>query len=216
MIRCGARCRPWGAGLVSALAVALLAGDLGRYGGGLVRTVPVAESRQPRPRLRELEPQGVRLFVQMVPEERRLRLARGDAGLALTRALEARLLPYSAALGRVPYALNEDFDRMLTRWGSATLEALHADLRQQPEMAFRLLGAWGVGGMLLRDTTAAGMPEGAAPPPPSPFAVPAPRRFVKDHFPMSVYRFVPRASFHPTHPSALYLPPSPRLAADRP
>jgi hypothetical protein len=203
------------AGLLSALAVALLAGDLWHYGGGLVRTVPVAEYRQPPALLRELKPRGARLFVQTLPEERRLRLARGDAGLALTRALLARLLPYSAALWQVPYALNEDFDRMLTRWGSATLEVLHADLRQQPEMAFRLLGAWGVGGMLLRDTTAAGLPEEAVPPRPSPFPLPAPRRFVPDRFRMSVYRFVPRVAFDPSYASALYLARSQGFAVDR-
>jgi len=203
------------AGLLSALAVVLLAGDLWHYGGGLVRTVPVAEYRQPPPLLRELKPRGARLFVQTLPEERRLRLARGDAGLALTRALLARLLPYSAALWQVPYALNEDFDRMLTRWGSATLEVLHADLRQQPEMAFRLLGAWGVGGMLLRDTTAAGLPEEAVPSQPSPFPLPAPRRFVPDRFRMSVYRFVPRVAFDPSYASALFLARSQGFAVDR-
>jgi len=202
------------AGLLSTLAVALLAGDLWHYGGGLVRTVPIAEYRQPPPLLRELKPPGARLFVQTLPEERRLRLAGGDSGLALMRAQLARLLPYSAALWRVPYALNEDFDRMLTRWGAATLQVLHADLRQQPEMAFRLLGAWGVGGMLLRDTTAAGLPEDATPPRPQPIPLPVPRRFVPDHFRMSVYRFVPQVSFHPTYASALYLAHSQGFAVD--
>jgi hypothetical protein len=203
------------AGLLSTLAVALLAGDLWHYGGGLVRTVPVAAYRQQPPLLRELKPRGARLFVQTLPEERRLRLASGDAGLALMRAQLARLLPYSAALWRVPYALDEDFDRMLTRWGAATLQVLHADLRQQPEMAFRLLGAWGVGGMLLRDTTAAGMPEDATPRQPPPIPLPVPRRFVPDRFRMSVYRFVPRVSFHPSYASALYLAHSQGFAVDR-
>jgi hypothetical protein len=203
------------AGLLSALAVVLLAGDLWHYGGGLVRTVPAAEYRQPPPLLRQLAPRGVRLFVQTLPEERRLRLARGDADLALTRALLARLPPYSAALWRVPYALNEDFDRMLTHWGSATLRVLHADLRQQPEMAFRLLGAWGVGGMLLRDSTAAGMPEGTLPRQPPAVPVAVPRRAVQDRFRMSVYRFVPRVTFHPTYASALYVARSQGFAVDR-
>jgi hypothetical protein len=203
------------AGLLSTLAVALLAGDLWHYGGGLVRTVPIAEYRQPPPLLRELKPRGARLFVQTLPEERRLRLAGGDSSLALIRAQLARLLPYSAALWRVPYALDEDFDRMLTRWGAATLQVLHADLRQQPEMAVRLLGAWGVGGMLLRETTAAGLPEDAAPPRPQPIPLPVPRRFVPDRFRMSVYRFVPQVTFHPSYASALYLAHSQGFAVDR-
>ena len=203
------------AGLLSALAVALLAADLWHYGGGLVRTVPAAAYRQPPPLLRELKPPGARLFVQALPEERRLRLAGGDAGLALMQAQLARLLPYSAALWRVPYALDEDFDRMLTRWGSATLQVLHADLRQQPEMAFRLLGAWGVSRMLLRDTTAAGLPEDAVPRQLTSLPMPVPRRFVADRFRMSVYRFVPRVSFHPSYASALYLAHSQGFAVDR-
>ncbi len=205
------------AGLLSTLAVALLAGDLWHYGGGLVRTVPVAAYRATAAAAaaRAEASSSARLFVQTLPEERRLRLAGGDAVLALMRAQLARLLPYSAALWRVPYALNEDYDRMLTRSGAATLQVLHADLRQQPEMAFRLLGAWGVGGMLLRDTTAAGMPEDATPPPQSPIPLPVPRRFVPDHFRMSVYRFVPRVSFHPSYASALYLAHSQGFAVDR-
>jgi hypothetical protein len=203
------------AGLLSALALALLAGDLWHYGGSLVRTVPAAEYRQEPPLLRRLAPPGSRLFVQAVPEERQLRLARGDADLALTRALLTRLVPYSAALWQVPYALNEDFDRMLTRWGDTTLQVLHTDLRQQPEMALRLLGAWGVGGMLLRDSTAAGKPEEASPKKPSAFPVAVPRRTASNPFRMAVYRFVPRVSFHPSQGSALYVARSQGFAVDR-
>jgi hypothetical protein len=153
--------------------------------------------------------------VQTVPEERQLRLARGDADLALSRALLVRLLPYSAALWRVPYALNEDFDRMLTRWGSTVLSVLHADLRRQPEMALRLLGAWGVGGMLLRDSTAAGKPEEATPREPPAAPVFVPRRISWNPFRMQVYRFVPRVSFHPSYGSALFIARSQGLAVDR-
>ncbi len=209
------------AGLLSALALALLAGDLWHYCGGLVRTVPAAEYREAPPLLRRLAPVGVRLFVQAVPEERQLPLARGDADLALARALLDRLLPYSAALWQVPYALDEDFDRMLTHWGSATLRVLHADLRQQPEMGLRLLGAWGVGGMLLRESTAAGLPEDvpvrqppAFPAPPAPPA-PIPRRAVWNPFRLPVYRFVPQVSFHPSYGSALYVARSQGFAVAR-
>ncbi|MBV8200460.1 MAG: hypothetical protein JOZ15_07530 [Acidobacteria bacterium] len=203
------------AALLSALAVALLAGDLWHYGAGLVRTVPAAEYQKEPPLLRRLAPPGSRLFVQTVPEERQLRLARGDADLALSRALLGRLLPYSAALWQVPYALNEDFDRMLTRWGSTTLQVLHADLRQQPELALRLLGAWGVGGMLLRDSTAAGRPEEVPPREPPALPVSVPRRSLWNPFRMPLYRFVPRVSFHPSQGSALYVARSQGFGVDR-
>ncbi len=229
--------------VLGALAVALLAGDLWFYGHALVRTVPAAEYREPPPLLHRLAAPGTRLFVQSLPEERQLPLARGDTDLALARALLSRLLPYSAALWNVPYALNEDYDRMLTRWGAATLQALHADLRQQPVMGLRLLGTWGVGGMLLRASTAAGLPEEppAAPQPPgrggaagmakvsgksgaaavsgmsgaagSPVEVP--RRAVQNGFRLPLYRFVPSVSFHSTYASALYVARSQGFAVDR-
>ncbi len=203
------------AGLLSALAVALLAADLWHYGGGMVRTVPAAEYQREPSLLRQLAPPGTRIFVQPVPEERQLRLARGDADVALTEALLARLLPYSAALWQVPYALNEDFDRMLTRRGATTLSVLHADLRRQPEMALRLLGAWGVGGMLLHPSTAAGKPEEA--PPAEPPAVPVfvPRRISWNPFRLPLYRFVQRVSFHPSYGSALFIARGEGLAVDR-
>jgi hypothetical protein len=200
---------------LSALAVALLAGDLWHYGHDLVRTVPVSEYLEPPPLLRELASPGARLFVQPVPEERRLPLARGDADLALVRAQLERLLPYSASLWQVPYALNEDYDLMLTRWGALTLRVLHADLRQQPEMALRLLGAWGVDGMLLRATTAAGMPEEALPAPPPAAAAAVPRAAVHDRFRLPLYRFVPSVSFHTSYGSALYVARGQAYSLDR-
>ena len=104
---------------------------------------------------------------------------------------------------------------MLTHWGSATLEVLHADLRRQPELALRLLGAWGVGGMLLRDSTAAGRPEEVPSPEPPAFPVFVPRRTVWNPFRMPVYRFVPRVSFHPSYESALYVARGQGFAVDR-
>jgi hypothetical protein len=208
--------RPRAAAL-SALAVALLAGDLWHYGRDLVRTVPASEYLEPPPLLRKLASPGARLFVQSVPEERRLPLARGDADLALAHALLERLLPYSASLWQVPYALNEDYDLMLTHWGAVTLQVLHADLRQQPEMALRLLGAWGVDGMLLRAATAAGMPEQPQPPPPPPpaVAVAVPRVAMHDRFRLPLYRFVPSVTFHTSYGSALYVARGQAYSLDR-
>jgi hypothetical protein len=205
-----------------ALAVALLAADLWHYGRGLVQTVPVAEYREPPPLLRALAPPGSRLFVETVPEERWLPLARGDASLALAHALLERLVPYSASLWQVPYAFNEDYDRMLTHWGAVSLQVLHADLDRQPELAFRLLGAWGVDGMLLREATAAGRPPPAAAPPAAgtgggtgaiPVAVP--RVAAHDRFRLPLYRFVPHVTFHSSYGSALYVARGQGYAVDR-
>lgn len=216
---CRARRPP--AGVLTALAVALLGGDLWHYGHELVRTVPAADYERRPALLDRLEAPGQRLFVESLPEERHLPLARGDADRALARAMLDRLLPYSAALWRVPYALNDDFDRMLTHWGWVELQVLHADLHQKPEMAFRMLGAWGVKGMLLRASTAAGTPEQAPPtslpalptPPDAPVYVP--RRVVRNPFTLPTYRFVPRVSFHPSYASALYIARAQGYAVDR-
>jgi hypothetical protein len=190
---------------LTALAVALLAADLWHYGHELVRTVPADDYRQRPPLLDRLASPGQRVFVETLPEERHLPLARGDADRALARAMMDRLLPYSAALWRVPYALNDDFDRMLTHWGWVALEVLRADLRQKPEMAFRMLGAWGVKGMLLRATTAAGTPETAPLAVLPDVPVNVPRRLLRNPFTLAPYRFVPRVSFHPSYASALYI-----------
>jgi hypothetical protein len=200
-------------GLLSALAVALVAGDLWHYGHALVRTVPAAEYREP-PVLRQLVAPGTRLFVERLPDERQLPLAKGDPEVALARAELERLTPYVAAIWHVPYALNADFDRMLTRWGTMALDVLYTDLRQKPEAGLRLLGAWGVSGMLLRASTAAGRPEPAVP---QPAAVPAavPRRATRNPFRLPMYRFAPRVSFHPTYASALYLARGQGYAAER-
>jgi hypothetical protein len=205
-------------GLLTTLALGLLAADLWHYGGALLRTVPAGEYLRPPPLLRQLAvPPGARLYVQSVPEERQLGLAPGNADVALTRALLARLLPYSAALWRVPYALNEDFDRMLTPAAAAALVVLHADLRLQPELALRLLGAWGVGGMLLRESTVAGLPEEEPRRPEGPptYPVAVPRRALANEFRLPVYRFVQRVSFHPSYGSALYLARTQGYAVDR-
>jgi hypothetical protein len=205
--------------LLSALAVALAGADLWHYGHGLVRTVPEAEIRSPPPWLAELvSPPGARLFVETTSDEREILLAGGDVDQALARASLARLTPYSAAIWQVPYAANYDYDRMLTHWGEVTLRVLHAELAQKPEMAVRLLGAWGVAGMLLRASTAAGQPEVETPPQPAVVGAAAnvvPRRAVRNRFSLPIYRFVPRVSFHPTYASALYLARAQGYALDR-
>ncbi len=190
-----------------ALAVLLLAADLWHSGRTLLLTVPASQYRATAPAiLRQLRGGSARIFVEELPEEQQLPLAPSPAGYdaALARELLERAAPYSAALWQVGYALNNDFDRMLTHWGSVALGVLHADLRQQPEMAFRLLGAWNVGGMLLRASTAAGVPEDAVAIGPANTAAAAPRQILQNPFRLPLYRFVPQVSFYPDHGSALY------------
>ena len=77
-------------------------------------------------------------------------MPRRGGSAASVRMLVRRMEPYSAVLWRIPYALNEDFDLMLTPWGARALDALHEDWGRSPNEAWRFLGVWNVGKVLLR------------------------------------------------------------------
>lgn len=182
-------------GLLSALAVALLAADLWHYGHGLVVVVPATVYRGPPP---VAVPAETRLFVQeetgsepgFVPRQ-------GDPGSASVRALLGRMEPYSAVLWRIPYALNEDFDLMLTSWGARALDTLHQDWGRSTNDALRFLGAWNVSKVLLRKDPATWTAE-AKRDPRAPLM-----REVDNPFVLPRRRFVPRAVFHPNAEAAL-------------
>lgn len=183
--------------LLTAAAVALLAADLWHYGHGLVRTLPAALYREPPALARALAGTGMRIYSQPPPEgrpERMLRLP--EPGLALVQAQLARLDPHAGALWRVPYALNEDYDLMLTRPADLALELLHQELKR-PGLARRLLGAWNVGTILERRPPEEWIAEAARGGPL------APARAIPNPHVLPRYRLIARASFHPTAASAL-------------
>jgi len=198
-VLCRAR-RPSGRALTAA-ALALLGVDLWRYGHGFVITLPASSYRDP-PFLTDAIPPGTRLFIEPERAGQLAVFARtSDPHLAPVYSLLARLEPYSGSLWGVPYAFHQDYDLMLTGWGQkSTLVALSEWNSGEPgrELAFRFLGAWNVGTVLMRLPTA----EWAA------SLVSDPRapgvRLVVDPYLMPRYRFVPRVSFHPTWGSALY------------
>jgi hypothetical protein len=197
---CRAR-RPSGRALTAA-ALGLLAVDLWHYGHGFVITLPAAIYRDP-PLLVEAVPPGARLFIEPAPEGQLEIFARtGDPHLAPVRSLMARLEPYAGSIWGVPYVFHEDYDLMLTGWGRrmttvATTEWGYGAAGR--ELTFRLLGAWNVGTVLVRQPVADWAAD-LARDPRSPGV-----RAVIDPFQMPRYRFVPRVSFHPTWGSALYL-----------
>ncbi|HYG64828.1 MAG TPA: YfhO family protein [Thermoanaerobaculia bacterium] len=179
------------------LAVGLLAADLWHYGHGLVDTVPVEIYREPPPLARLPRPHGGRLFVEPPRgDEPRAVLRGGDPRSAVTRAALARLTPYAGLLWQIPYALHEDYDLMLTGWARRALTTLHEEW-EEPERAFRYMGVWNVGTALLHKEPGAWAAELARDPTAPPMqAVPNP-------FLLPRFRFVPRASFHPTWEAAL-------------
>ena len=181
--------------LLSAAAVALLAADLWHYGHGLVETAPAAVLEGPPPVARpEAE---TRLFVQESTGDEPELVPRRGGSAASVRALVRRMEPYSAVLWRIPYALNEDFDLMLTPWGARALQTLHQDWGRSANEAWRFLGVWNVGKVLLRKDLAAWSAE-VARDPDAPLM-----RELENPFLLPRHRFVPRVSFHPDAGSAL-------------
>jgi hypothetical protein len=182
--------------LLTGLALALLAADLWHYGHGLVQVAPASLYQGPPPVMVRPE---TRLYVQetsggepdFVPRH-------GDPALAPVRASIDRMEPYSALLWRIPYALNEDFDLMLTRWASRSVDTLHREWGgRSSENALRYLGAWNVGTLMLRKDPGDWLAEEKRDPK-------APlMRVLENPYVLPRHRFVPRAVFHPDLDSAL-------------
>jgi hypothetical protein len=195
---------------LSAAAVALLAADLWHYGHGLVRTLPAETYQRPPSYLHEVLPPGTRLFVESVPLGETgfaPHLDSGDIESAPLRALLLRSEPYAGVLWGVPYALHEDYDLMLTEWGRMALLILHSEW-PQPELASRFLGTWNVGALLLRKP----VPVWAAELLRDPHALPV--LPVTSPYTLPRYRFAPRASFHDSYGSALYVARSERYRSE--
>lgn len=184
--------------LLTGLALALLAADLWHYGHTLVLVAPASLYGGAPPVDFQPQPE-TRLYVQetsggepdFVPR-------RGDPALAPVRAALGRMEPYSALLWHIPYALNEDFDLMLTRWAARAVDTLHQDWGSRASLnALHYLGAWNVGTLMLRKDPADWAAE-AKRNPRAPLM-----RVLKNPYVLPLHRFVPRAVFHPDLDSAL-------------
>jgi hypothetical protein len=180
--------------LLEGLAVALLAADLWHYGHGLIRTLPAGAYTVPPPLAASILPAEDRVFVQPAPPGAPEVVPRGwgDPRTLIARTYIARLEPYSGLLWHLPYVFNTDFDLMLTGWGRQAQRILDAEWGQ-PQMAYRYLGVWNVGTLLLRS-------EGAPVASRDPAAT---LRRVPNTYLLPRFRFVPRVSFHPDVPGAL-------------
>jgi len=190
--------------LLEGLAVALLAIDLWHYGHGLVRTLPAAAYTVPPPLAASILPAEDRIFVQPPPAgtpEIVPRAWGGDPRTLLARTYIARLEPYSGLLWHLPYAFNNDFDLMLTGWGRQAQRILDAEWAQ-PQMAYRYLGVWNVGTMLLQAPITPGSPRS---PSSSRLASDPTATLTKvtNTYLLPRFRFVPRVSFHADTAGAL-------------
>jgi hypothetical protein len=128
-------------------ALALVAGDLWRNGHGLVQTVP-AETFRPPALLQDPALLRDRVFAPPLAEGAQRPFAVvGDRAASEVRSHLERLAPYAGLLWGVDYAFNVDYDLTLTRPArrAATLLKRQSDRRR----AYRLLGAWNVGTLVL-------------------------------------------------------------------
>lgn len=195
---CRAR-RPSGR-VLTAAALGLLAIDLWHYGHGFVITLPASVYRDPPFLIDSIQP-GSRLFIEPeLPGQHAVFARTSDPHLAPVRSLLARLEPYSGTLWGMPYAFHQDYDLMLTGWGQRSMAVAMSEWgsgESGRELAFRFLGAWNVGTLLIRQNTADWAAEVARDP-----RAPGVRPVI-DPFLLPRYRFVPRVSFHPSWGSAL-------------
>lgn len=187
---------------LSALAVLLVAADLWHYNRGLVATLPAAWYRDPPAAARELRARPERIYVRADTSERLDFVPRSSAGtpetaarLGLVRTQLDRLEPYSGLVWGLSSVFDDDFDLMSTLWSRRAAELLQVET-PRPDLSRRLLGAWNVGTVVVRRPPEewlagrTGDPLGPVRLEPNPYVLPR-------------WRFVPRASFHTSLPSAI-------------
>jgi hypothetical protein len=177
---------------VAGAAVALLAADLWWYGHGLLATLPAALVTKPPPAVAAARSTGGRLFSGPAFDRKpEIGVRQGPPGFQQLWARLQRLDPYAGTLWGVEYALDPDYDLMLTPWARHAQAQLAAAWPRRGEVD-RLLAAWDVGALVLRRDmrelvlelrrqVASGRRTGQ---PPRPFALlPLPQRLPR-------YRFV--------------------------
>jgi hypothetical protein len=183
--------------VASSLAVALLLADLFAAHGRLLRTVPAGELASPPPLARQLAGRPGRLFSDdAFAGGRTLVVAGEDPRRAQLRSQIAALDPASGNLWGFAYALDEDYDLMLTRWGRHAMVAARA-AHPVAEHFSAVLAAWDVGTAIHRRPLAVRAAELTAGRPSPPVRVEA----VEGRLPR--YRGVPFVDFHADPDAAL-------------
>jgi hypothetical protein len=180
--------------LLEVLAALLLAADLWHYSHELPVTFSAKHYLTPPPIAAALLPARDRIFLpEAAPESIPVRMD-GDPKTAIARAPLAQLQPYSGLLWHLPYAFDVDFDLMLTGWGRKAEDILRGET-SSPERTYRYLGAWNVGILLMRQES------GKTGEVLDPFI--GPLRVWKNPYVLPRFRFVPEATFQPSHAAAL-------------
>ncbi|MEO8505569.1 MAG: hypothetical protein ABI609_16865 [Acidobacteriota bacterium] len=185
-------------------AILFTLADLSYYGRGLNPTVPASDLLSARPLEREIAASprhGDRIFSDALlrHDDSTVGFRLGEVGTQQVETLLDSLSTNSAATLGFAYALDTDFDLMLTGWGRHGLDLVRETARRQPAELAPLLSAWNVGtvvrlrppGEQFREFQQTG---GRRP-------LPAKVEFNPAVLPR--WRFVPELSFHATAPDAL-------------
>ena len=128
-------------------AVALLAADLAWYARGALPTGTAAELLAPPPLARRAQQAGGRVYTVDERREPTVGMRIGPEGQQQLRDHLERLFPYSGNLWRIAYALNADYDLMLTAWGryaAGLRPGGSTPTAAEREWQTNLLGAWDV------------------------------------------------------------------------
>ena len=131
-------------------ALVLLAADLWWYGRGLEPTLPASQALAPPAAVATAHAAGGRLFSgPAIDHQPEIGVRQGPPGFQQLWARLQRLDPYAGTLWGVEYALDPDYDLMLTPWARHAQAQLAAAWPRRAEVD-RLLGAWDVGALVLR------------------------------------------------------------------
>jgi len=131
-------------------ALLLVAVDLWWYGRGLEPTLPASEMLAPPPALAEVRGAGGRLFSPPSTRQREIGVREGPPGFQQLWSRLQRLDPYAGTLWGVEYALDRDYDLMLTPWARHADAQLAAARRRGLGDVDRVLAAWDVGAWVRR------------------------------------------------------------------
>lgn len=182
------------------LAVLTLVGlDLWHDGHQNNPTSAVEPFLQPPAHIRAITPEMGRVFSDDALFHQRVGFVIVDTDGAVSPALRTsidRLVPYTGNLWGLAYAMNEDFDLMLSRWALHALRTFHlrSHLAEQgwTDRAYRYLGAWNIGIVARRRSPRALLDEqrrtGTAP---------VPVRLVRNPFRLPRLRFLEEIHFEP-------------------
>lgn len=185
-------------GLLVTLTLLLAVIDVVAPAATLMKRSPVGPLLQPPPVLDGVSPRAGRIYTGNLPSSRVPYISRNRQNVIAGRLTIEQAYPYTATLWGYAYALNPDFDFMLTRWGRNVLGAFTSLWTSRTRMAtYKFLGAWNVGTVILPTPPQRSLEEQRE------GEVPPIATAERNQFQLPRFRFVPKVTFHSTIDAAL-------------